>query len=326
MKRRLCLTGLCLVLVMGIAFSSHAKMEISFANVLFPNSPEVMAMEKFSALVKERSGGEIIVNVFSGGALGGERDNAEALSVGSLQMAITGGLPIALYAREYDALMMPYIFRDQEHVRKVWAGPIGNELKDVILKRSQIRLIAVQNRGPRNLYSRTKPILTPDDLKGVKLRLPEVPLWRAVWSDALGATTVPVAWHEVYTALQTGVADAVEADFEPFIAQKLYEVQKNVMLTGHIRDVFWWDVSEAWFKSLSKKDQEIILSSAKEAALYGDQLEADRRDGLQKKLIEAGMQIHKVDVGLFANKAAAAVPIVDKNWRKNIYQDIRNTR
>ena len=328
MKKRFIILSYCILMLAfflaGMSSAGQKPLEINFPTVLYPDGATA-AMEKFAEMVKERSNGAITVNLYTGGAMGGERDLLEALTIGSVDLVCGGSMGPSLYAKEYEIINMPYVFRDQEHLRKFYSLPIGQKMWEVIQQRGKFLTIAIQNRGPRMLYSRKKIIRKPEDLQGFKLRLPEIPIWVDTW-QALGATTVPIAWPEVFMALQTGIADGVEADIEPFIAQKLYEVTHYCMLTGHIRSCFPWHASEKFWNKLDENQKKIILEAAKEATAWGDKREEETSGERFEFIKKEGMEIIKVDIKPFQDLAGKVVKKYEKDWPRNIYRDLRNIK
>ena len=179
MSRRLCCVWLCLFLVLLTGSSVLAKtITINFATILNPGEACVEAMELFKQLVEERSNGRIIVQNFPGGVMGGERDNLEALASGALEMACCGVADAIFYAPEYYIVELPYVMKDRDHVRRVWSGPVGQEVNEAIRVKKGIRTIAVMDRGPRYLTS-NRPVYKPEDVKGLRMACLRTPFgWR----------------------------------------------------------------------------------------------------------------------------------------------------
>jgi TRAP-type C4-dicarboxylate transport system substrate-binding protein len=197
---------------------------------------------------------------------------------------------------------------------------MGTEIKKAIMEKGKVHVVGVQRRGSRMLTAK-KEIRTPDDLKGLKLRLPEIPDWVAVWKE-LGALPTVVAWPEVFGALQTGVVDAQENPLYLIYTTKLYEVQSHVMLTAHVPACFHWLMSDKVLSSLSKDLQSIVLLAAAEASTYGDKITREQEEDFKKKLAAAKMKVVSVDPKPFNDKAQPAIGKIRQKWAKGVYEEV----
>jgi tripartite ATP-independent transporter DctP family solute receptor len=314
---------LCLALVSFFAGTGHAQkpIELAFALHTAPGGPDHAAVQKFKEMVESRSKNRLKVNLFPGAQLGGERDNLEQLKQGEVALTQSGDLCISLYAPEYGALIVPFVFPNVETVLKAWGGWMGKEIKKAQMAKGRVHVVGVQRRGSRMLTAK-KEIRTPDDLKGLKLRLPEIPDWVAVWKE-LGALPTVVAWPEVFGALQTGVVDGQENPLYLIYTTKLYEVQSHVMLTAHVHACFHWLMSDKVLSSLSADLKDIVLKSAAEASKYGDQLTKDQDEDYKKKLADAKMKVVSVDTKPFMTKAQPAVEKIRQKWAKGVYEEVQ---
>ncbi|MGD0627558.1 MAG: TRAP transporter substrate-binding protein DctP, partial [Thermodesulfobacteriota bacterium] len=191
------LVGVGLVAYGTTATSVAAGAKVArLANVVAPGGAVDRACNDFAKAVAEKSKGELTVQVFPGGQLGGERDMVESVQLGSIEIGVFGSYVMANVTPEWGLpIDTPYAMRNQEHFRKVVDGPLAKPIYDAMLQRKGIRHVAWANRGPRYLTS-NKPVKTPADLKGVKIRVPEVETYLAAWK-MLGATVTPMAFPEV---------------------------------------------------------------------------------------------------------------------------------
>lgn len=295
--------------------------ELAFALHTAPGGPEHAAAEVFKSLVETRSKGRLKVSLFPGAQLGGERDNLEQLKQGEVALTLSGDLCVSLYAPEYGATIIPFVFPSVEDVFKAWDGMIGQNIKKNFKEKGGIHLIGLQRRGSRMLTAK-KAIPSPAELAGLKIRVPEIPTWVEVWRE-MGALPTVVAWPEVFGALQTGVVEAQENPLYLIYTTKLYEVQKYVMLTAHVHALFHWLLSDKVLQSLPKDLQEIVLNSAAQAAEYGDLLAAKQEEGFKAKLAQAGMTVLKVEVKPFIEKAKPAIERIRKNWAPGVYEEVQ---
>lgn len=305
----------------GDAAQAADTTELAFALHTAPGGPDHAAVDVFKGLVESRSKGRLKVTMFPGAQLGGERDNLEQLKQGEVALTLSGGLCVSLYAPEYSPTIIPFVFPSVEDVFAAWDGMIGNNIKKNFMEKGGVHLIGIQRRGSRMLTAK-KAIPTPAEVKGLKIRVPEIPTWVEVWRE-LGALPTVVAWPEVFGALQTGVVEAQENPLYLIYTTKLYEVQNHVMLTAHLHAAFHWLMSDKVLKSLPKDLQQIVLDSAAQAAEYGDMLTAKQEKGYKDKLKEAGMTVLEVDVRPFIEKAKPAVERIRKDWAPGVYEEVQ---
>jgi len=309
MKRDKLFLGVLLLSITTFCFftvAGAAEVKIRLASAFEPTHILCQSAKKFKELVEKRSNGEIAVELFLGGVMGSEEECTESVSIGAIEMQAGGGLPIKNYAPHYYFLDSPYVIKDWEHYKRVFFdSPIGKKARELIAKKGNTLYLGVVYRGVRQFTS-NKPIRTPDDLKGLKLRLPQLPTWVAVWKE-VGALPVPVPLTELFTSLQTGVADASEGDVTQIHSFHLHEVQKYLSMTGHLVQTGALTINKHFFDSLSKKHKDIVSKAGKEASGWGSNKiltgEQDLIDDLKKK----GMKVIIADADAFRKKAEPAV-------------------
>lgn len=306
------------VLLAGQALAADVR--IDFATGFNGGTGQIgTAMAKFEELVETRSNGAIEVNLFTDGALGNERDVLESLVIGSTDMSLAGVSDVVYWLPEY-FLSVPYLFTSVDHVRAVYDGEIGKEIDELVLKEKGIRTLAIMDRGARQLTS-NREIQVPADVEGLRLRLPENPLWIEVWSQLKPVATT-VALSELYTALQTGVVEAQENPLETIVQNRLYEVQDHLILTNHVRDVYKIQISEATWGRLSPEHQQIVLESAKEAALVGDAMLAEADAAYIEQIRAAGTNVVEPDISLFQAAMAQSREIADRTIKPGLYERV----
>ena len=308
------------ILALGISFGitgAAQAINLGFALHTSPPGPEFQAVDKFIELVKKRSNGEINVKVYPSAVLGGERDNIEQLTVNQVQMTLFGDTLPSVIAPEYAATVVPFVFPGPEEVFAFWASPMGDAAKKHIRDKSKIETVAFMRRGDRHLTAK-KEIKTPADLKGVKMRVPEIPSWVKVWSQ-VGANPTPVAWPEVFSGLQMGVIEAQENPCFNVNQAKLYEVQSHIMYTAHVPAVWHWSISADFLKGLKPEIRDAVITSAVEAAAYGDELTKNQIQQTCDALIQkSGMKAVKVDRDAFVGAARPAITELSKNWAPGV--------
>jgi tripartite ATP-independent transporter DctP family solute receptor len=246
--------------------------------------------QKFAAEVGRRTNGEVEIKVFGAGQIGGLKDNAEGVRLGTLDFSCVDCAQIGLFHARAGIISLPFLFRDYPHYEKVVQGPIGKQLADEILQKTSIRMLSYWPAGFRIMASRNKPIKSAADMKGLKIRIPEVPIYVETMK-ALGANATPMPWGEVYTALQTGVVDAIEVPSDTIFAGKMYEVSKFLSRTYHIFVDCNLIVSEKVYASLPAEIQKTLYAVAKEVYWDWGAVESQKLDvSGWDSLIKAGMQ------------------------------------
>ncbi|ORE93556.1 TRAP transporter substrate-binding protein [Acuticoccus yangtzensis] len=268
------------------------------------DNPWHKASLKFAEELSSLTDGRITVEVFPNESLGKEIDLINGMQLGTVDMTITGE-SLQNWAPMAALLAVPYAYRSIEHMDEVASGEIGDAIEAEIIERAQIRPIAYFARGPRELTS-NRPITTPADLQGLKMRVPNVPLFVDVWS-ALGAQPGPMAFSEVFTSLQNGTIEAQENPLALIRSASFNEVQSHVNLTDHVRSWIYLTISELTWSQLSEEDQAAVMEAASRAQEYErglfEQSLADDRAYLE----EHGMTFVEVDGAAFQAAAKDAV-------------------
>lgn len=277
---------LLVVLALLSCFPIHAKEVIIFSGTWNPGQPQVETQNLFKKLLEDKSNGKFEVRVISGGAMGGAREHLEACRDGELHLLAIGPEATAIFNPTYDVENIPFVFEDWEHLYAYLDGEPGDIIKQKVMETLNIRILGTQIRGPRLLTAR-KPIYSADDLHGIKMRLSETAPLIRIWG-AVGASVVPIAFNELYSALQTNIVSAQENPIETIYGQKFYEVQDYLMETNHILSISYFEASEKWFSSLSEDDQKLIVECMDEAIEYGNNLAIDAMDTLKQEMIDEG--------------------------------------
>jgi len=325
MKRNKLFVGVLLISIMTFCVfttAGAAVKTIRLASAFEPTHVLCQSAKKFQKLVNERSNGELAVQLFLGGVMGSEEECTESVSIGAVEMQAGGGLPIKTYAPKYYFLDSPYVIKDWDHYQRVFFdSPVGKKARELIAERGNTLYLGVVYRGVRQFTS-NKPIRTPDDLKGLKLRLPQLPTWIAVWKE-VGALPVPVALTELFSALQTGVADASEGDVTQIHSFHLDEVQKYLSMTGHLVQTGALTINKSFFESLSEKHQNIVSQAGKEASEWGSEQILTGEQNLIDDLKKKGMEVIEADAEAFRVKAEPAVEKLFKTeWPVTTWKEV----
>src|SRR5665648_381832 len=305
---------------------SVKKTVIKMGSIFNTGGPADENAKFFKKLVEERSKGQLEIQLFPSSQLGNEGDMIDGITIGSVDMALTGDGPINMFVPEYAALNMPYAFRDLEHLQKVLNGPIGKEISDKIVEKKGARVLDWWTRGPRYLTA-NKEIKSPDDLKGIKMRVPELTVYTEAWK-AMGAIPTPITFAELYSSLQQHVVDAQENPLELIYTSSFFETQKYLMKTKHVYGPYMLFISDKIMKSLPEDLQKIVTDSAKEAGQQEmkDTLKAE--DKFLADLKAKGMTIVDVDANLFSDKIKDVPARLEKElkWKPGLYQAILDTK
>jgi tripartite ATP-independent transporter DctP family solute receptor len=279
-------------------------MTLKLGHLANEDNPWHKAAVKFGEELSTLTEGRIAVEVFPNESLGKEIDLINGMQLGTVDMTITGE-SLQNWAPMAALLAVPYAYKSLDHMDEVASGEIGDMIKAQIIERAQIRPIAHFARGPRNLTS-NRAITTPDDLDGLKMRVPNVPLFVDVWK-ALGAQPTPMAFSEVFTSLQNGTIGAQENPLALIRSANFNEVQSHVNLTEHVRSWIYLTIAESTWAGLSADDQAAVMQAATTAQAYERELfevsVADDRAYLESK----GMTFVEVDGAAFQAKAKDAV-------------------
>ncbi|MCC8189937.1 MAG: TRAP transporter substrate-binding protein [Planctomycetes bacterium] len=250
-----------------------------------PGHPTFVIGEKMRDTIERLSDGRMTATVL-GLEVGGERDHLEGASSGEYTIALGGNVPLTLYAPRFAAPDLPFVYSSSDQSRFLYQGELGRLMNEDLIKNGNMRLVGLTYRPARKLTA-NRPIHTVDDLRGLKLRVPQVKIFVDMWNQ-LGALTSPIAWTEVYTALQSGVIEAQENPVDLIYASRIYEVQKYLIDTDHVFSFFHWLMNEDFYQSLSEEDRAIVMQAIEEVTAWGDELIMGDEAGYFEKLIHEG--------------------------------------
>jgi len=305
----------------GEALSQAKPIKISFATYMPKGKTEEKGMEYFKQLVEKASQGRIAVENYYGGVLGGERDQNELLSIGEIQLAITGNVMTDSTCPELMAMDVPYVVSSDENLYKLWDGPLGKRIAATIAEKKNISILGVQRRGARNLTTLNRKALFPEDLKGMKMRLPEVKTWLEVWKE-IGVLPTPIDTKEIFTALQMGVVEGHENPASSVHHRRIWEVQKYYVLTEHLRSYFLWVANKKWLDGLSAQDRELVVGSLRKALAFATAWDIDDELKLIVDLQKNGIDVVIPDKRAYQKKAGPAVKRLAASWAPGVYEEV----
>ncbi|WP_243112550.1 MULTISPECIES: TRAP transporter substrate-binding protein [Acutalibacteraceae] len=302
--------------------SGNAKYSLLFGLTTNEDDPWSKAAVKFADTVKEKSKGQIEVKVYPNNQLGAETDVIQAVQNGTADMLVTGET-LQKWAPLAAMVAVPYLVKDEESLNKLASGSIGKEIEDEISQKAGMYCLTYFVRGPRELTA-NKEIKTPADLKGLRLRIPNAPLYIKPWESA-GAKPTPMALTEVFTALQQNTIDAEENPFAMIKSNNFQEVQKYCMMTDHVRSWIYVTIGKKKFDSMPADLQKVVTDAAAEMQTYENQLfeksEKDDRAWLEQK----GMKFVDVDQDAFEKAMTPGVLSTLNDEQKKVYDEIKAT-
>jgi len=287
-----------------------------------PTHPYNLGLEKFAELVKERTGGAVQIDIFPSAQLGDERANIEDLQMGTLDIAVSSTGPLGNFIEDYLILDLPYLFSNYDHAHAVLDGEIGQGLIDQL---SSLNIVggAFWENGFREMTNSKHPINTPEDCKGLKLRCMENQAHMDAFS-ALGMDPTPMAWSEVFAALQQGVIDGQENPIAVIYSQAVYEAQQYLAITNHVYSAALILFSQSTMDKLTAEQQQILLDASKEVADYERSLCEDSEAEQIAEMEKAGIEVTYPDVAPFQEALSGVYEEFSKQFGQENIDAIRN--
>ena len=328
MRRIGCWLGvLALVAVLWPAapvVAGEPTFELKFNTVAVPSQPEYRAMEVFGKNVEALSGGKIKVRTFHSGQLGDQKTQLTKVQRGTLEMTFADGTWLSEFIPELGVFGAAYAFRDLDHMYRVMTGPFGQEYWEMTAKKINIRPLDLWYLGTRQLNLRTKPVTTPDEMKDVKLRVPNNPMWIAM-GKALGANPTPLGFGEVYLALKTGTVDAQDNPLPTNEATKFYEVTKYIVMTSHVMGQQWPVIHEPLWQSMPAEYKQWMRMAAMTARHFMNHMVLEGEATLLEKFEKQyGLKIIYPDLEPWRKHARPAYKEFEAKWGPGVYEKIQS--
>lgn len=280
------LTGLTLA---AATMSVQATTSLRFGYEAPRSDTQHLAAKKFKKLLKEKTKGELKLSLFPDSTLGNAQTMISAVRGGTIDIEMSGSPNFSGLVSNLNVIDIPFIFRDKAHAYRVLDGEIGQGLMKE-LEEKELKGLAFWEVGFRSITNSTRPVNGPDDVKGLKIRTNQNPMYVEAFK-LLGANPVPMPLSELYTALETRAVDAQEHPIGIVWSTKLYEVQKHLSLTNHGYTPLLVVMNKKKFDSFSPDIQQAILDAAKEAGAYQRELNAENEKGILEKFKKAGLNI-----------------------------------
>jgi TRAP-type transport system periplasmic protein len=310
--------------VLAISFmtsaSGQSSMKISIS--VAQNSHQGVAIDTFAKEVEKRTQGRYKIQTFYSGSLGGERESIEAVQLGTQELAFSSTGPVPNFVPEARILDIPFLFRDKAHARNVLDGAIGQDMLTKFESKG-FKALAWGENGVRHMTNSKRAVNSPDDLKGLKMRTMENPVHVAAYKG-FGIVPTPMAFPEVFTALQQGTVDGQENPLSVIMAAKFDQVQKHLTLTGHVYSPAIFLMSKPAFDKLSATDKTAFLESAKEGAKAGRaRVDEDDSKGVAELKSKGMSVVENVDKAKFVATLAPVNAEFEKQFGKDVLDKIR---
>ncbi len=281
-------------------------MELKFGHVGAPGSLFAISAEEFAKRANEKLGDKAKVVVYGSSQLGGDKELLQKVKLGTVDFALPSTV-MSSVVPEFGLFEMPYLVKDRDHMKRISKEIVIPKLAPLAEKQGY-KIIGVWENGFRQITNNVRPIVTPDDLKGIKLRTPKGK-WRVKMFEAYGANPSPMALSEVFVALQTGVMDGQENPLIQIYSQKFQEVQKYLSMTGHVYTPAYVVVSARKWKQLPADVRKTLEETASDLQSFVYKTAAEKDDELLGKMKEAGIKVNEADKQAFID---ASKPIYDE--------------
>lgn len=291
--KRVIMLGFAVLMVfawIGTAAAEY-KATLKLASTQNMDHPYMVGAQKFADLIKERTNGRITVKLYPSNQLGkGEREMTEGIQQGAIDLLVTSTGPLGGFSPSINILDFPFLFRDFKHVDLVLDGKIGQKLLDDFEK-ANIKALAFWENGFRHLTNSKGPVKKVEDGKGLKIRTMENKVHLAAWKAA-GLNPTPMAWGEVFTALQQKVIDGQENPIAVFYSNKLWDAgQKHFSLTAHVYSPSPFLMSKKTFDAMPKEDQQLFVKTGMEVAKFQRKLNRDAEEAKLKDMAKSGVTV-----------------------------------
>lgn len=275
--------------ITGCGEVTKEQKTIRLAHALSTSHPVHQGMVRMAELVDEKSEGKLKITIFPSQQLGSEREALELLQIGSIGMTKVSSAALENFVPELRVYSLPYLFKDEQHILDVLNGEIGKELL-LAGEEYWLRGLTYYDAGQRSFYTKDRPIETPEDLQGLKIRVMESQMAVSMVNE-LGGSPTPISWGELYTALQQGVVDGAENNPPSFLTSRHYEVAKYYSLDEHTMLPDLLIISTLQWENLSEQEQTWIQEAADSSATYQRQIWAEAEQEALEVVQEAGVEI-----------------------------------
>ncbi|WP_193091063.1 sialic acid TRAP transporter substrate-binding protein SiaP [Halomonas colorata] len=322
MKKKTFVRSLALI---SLALSSStvlAETTLRFGHVLEVSHPLSLQYKQVADEVAEATNGEVKIELFPAGTLGSQSELVEGLSLGTVDITSPGSAFLGSIVPDLSVTSAPYVFRDMDHFASFTQSDVMENLANQYHEETGNHILSVWYYGTRHLTA-NKPVHTPEDARGMKIRIPDASVY-ALFPRSIGANPTPIAFSEVYLGLQQGVVDGQENPLSVIQSHRFYEVQDNIVLTGHLIDNMMPVISGFAWDKLSEEQQQAVSDAFLKAAEESIGIIQEEEDTLKTAFIERGINVIEPDTDAFAEAARTYLTSNDMRWDQELFQSIQD--
>lgn len=285
----------------SLASAQAADVTLKASHNANATEPYNLGMERMGELLKEKTGGKAEIQVFANAQLGDEMESIQGTQIGTIDIAVTANETLVNFVSDMGVFSMPFLFENAEQMDRALNAPEVRDYVNEVLGKQGFRLIGFFSAGTRHIMTK-KPVATMEDLSGMKIRTMQNPAHLAAFKD-FGANPTPLAYSELYGALETGVVDGAEAANTNYYSKKFYEVAPNWAIVGWLELVAPVIMGEARFQALPEDVRKALMEAGTEAAAYQRQAYRESDAKLYEELVKSGVNVTKPDVAPFRAEA-----------------------
>ena len=301
-----------------------SKRVLKLGHTLQVTHPVHKSLEYMKSYLEKISGGKMSIDIYPCGVLGSEVQCIEQVQNGSLAMTKTSAAAVENFIPEMAVFGLPYIFRNSEHFWKVLDGPVGKNLLNLGEKKF-LHGLCYFDAGSRNFYTKSKPVITPDDLKGLKIRVQKSQTAMEM-VELMGGSPTPISWGELYSALAQGTVDGAENNPPSFTNNKHYEVCKHFSLDAHTRVPDMLFIGTKTWNKLSPQERKWVGEASEAASKFERNLWKEKSAEALEIAKKEGVTVHKVDISLFAEKVKPMLKNIKNPKVKKILDEIEEVK
>jgi C4-dicarboxylate-binding protein DctP len=332
--RTVVLVALAVLVALPVAALAQQKvLKYAHFQPARPDQPKHAAALAFKESVEKATNGSIKVEILPAGQFGNDADTMTGLRLGTLELAVAHDGAIATVYKPIGVLGIPFLYENHEHAWRVYDSPWLNGFSDDMIKKTGIRLMSLADNGVRHFTNSKRVIRTPDDMKGLKMRVMPSPVFQTLVSS-LGASPSAIPWAELPTALQQGVVDGQENGVTNIIAASLYQYQKYITLDGHVWSIHGYTINEKFYQSLTPAERKAVEEATKIATGIHRKMTSDQDKDAKQILTKLGMEVTEItpaQLAQFRNLAQPPVKAwaekeIGKEYVDNLFKAIEATR
>ena len=297
------------------------------------DQPKHRAALAFKEYVEKNSKGELKVQIYPAGQFGKDAETMEGLKLGTLEMGVVHDGAIAGVFKPINLLGIPYLYDSHEHAWRVYDSKFGQDLSNLMVQTTGIRMLALADNGVRHFTNSLRPITSPADMKGMKIRIQPSPVFKSL-VESLGASASAIPWADLPTALQSKVVDGQENGVTNILAASLYQYQKYATLDGHVWSIHAYLINDKFFKGLTPEQQKIVVDGTRIARDIHRKMTAEQDLAAKDILTKVGMTVQTLtpaQIGEFRKLAQPPVTEfvtkeVGKEWVDRLFTAIKENR